>query len=186
MLCPSLSDLTHPYQQTTPCILGASLLYFRFYGNIAQEGDKQIRLFCWTKLNDASWCWLKCYQNVMTQQQPVWLPLLNGSAVTGFSVGAAESIPLPLMWTQGFAFFFHVGQEGNKLMVAWLPAPWPSQVNHLALLCNTDHHTMTLLDSLWFCSLGIYTEKYKSDVSWVGELLKPPRQFRFYGVDLVW
>lgn len=36
-------------------------------------------------------------ENVMTQQQPVCLHLLNGSAVTVFSVGAAESITLPLI-----------------------------------------------------------------------------------------
>lgn len=78
--------------------------------------------------------------NVMTQQQPVCLHLLNGSAVTVFSVGAAESITLPLMWTHSVLPFFHVGHAGNKLTVAWLPAPWPSQVNHLALLCNTDHY----------------------------------------------
>lgn len=36
-------------------------------------------------------------RNVMTQQQPVRLNLPNGSAVSGFSVGAAESITLPLM-----------------------------------------------------------------------------------------
>lgn len=42
-------------------------------------------------------------RNVMTQQQPARFHLLNGSAVTGFSVSAAESITLPLMWTQCFA-----------------------------------------------------------------------------------
>lgn len=36
--------------------------------------------------------------------------------------------------------FFHVCHAGNKLTVAWVPAPRVSQVNHLALLCNTDHH----------------------------------------------
>lgn len=35
--------------------------------------------------------------NVMTQQQQEYLHLLNGSAVSGFSVSAAESVTLPLM-----------------------------------------------------------------------------------------
>lgn len=56
--------------------------------------------------------------NVMTQQQLVRLRLLNGSAVTVFSVCAAESTTLSLMRRHCVLLFFHVGHAGNKLTVA--------------------------------------------------------------------
>lgn len=67
--------------------------------------DSTIQTHVFTKPNDTALSEMVMHTdvdtnvigNVMTQQQPVYLHLLNGSAVTGFSVGAAESITLPLM-----------------------------------------------------------------------------------------
>lgn len=160
----SFSDLKNPYQQTSSCMRWC--LFFivlcLFYWNSAViytglfllkqminiSVNNSHSCFCRTKPNDTALSEtvmhtdvdINVIGNVMTQQQPACLHLLNGSAVSGFSVGAAESITLPLMWTHSVLPFFHVGRAGNKRTVAWLPAPWPSQVNHLALLCNTDHH----------------------------------------------
>lgn len=56
----------------------------------------QARVFAEQNLNDTD-VDTNVIGKVMTQQQPVCLHLLNGSAVSGFSVGTAESITLPLM-----------------------------------------------------------------------------------------
>lgn len=57
-----------------------------------------------------------------------------------FSHDEDESITLPLPLTHSVLLIFHVDHAENKLTVAWLPAPWLSQENHLPLFCNTDRH----------------------------------------------
>lgn len=52
--------------------------------------------------------------------------------------------------------FVPVGHAGNEYKFTRLPTQWQSQINHLALLCNTDHrnqHRAYFTVLLCFCSV---------------------------------
>lgn len=161
-LSSSFSDLKSFYQQTSPCIFQCFFFYCVFFMETLLSFTQELLKLM---INNSDWTIQTCVfaeQNRTIQRcLKLWCILMLTQMLSGmwwlnstqfasiywmdmlslfFFVGAAESITLPLMWTHSVLLFFHVGHAGNKLTVAWLPAPWPSQVNHLALLCNTDHH----------------------------------------------
>jgi len=119
---------------------------------------------------------------MLTQSKMWWLNsilvcfhLQNESAVTGFSVGATESITLPLISTLCRSLM--LAMQETSLQCHGCQHHGPAKLTIWLCYATLTIIAITLLHSLCLCSLGIWIEQYVSHVNWLLRSLKP-WQFR--------